>query len=343
MINLSHSNVFYTFAILSLLFLSCSDDNESPELPDLQIYLDRFEEEAKLRGYDLDLSVVEAVYVDEIVMRDETFCGYGYNNYENTSQRKIEISTSCGWAGKNDIARENLFFHEIGHAFLNRNHDESQLCDGFPLSIMTTSFNGWSIYSEKETEKRAYYISELIDKMASTDKCIDYKKNWVNDSAVYRYTEEDSSWSFIGSNETIIGTTGRGDSVGNDFLSMELSTGNQTEIIGKWVSNIYDFSIPECAEVTFRVTMNSDELVGKGAYISLKAYHTPLEREGANLEPYLKVSTEDNPVSGKLINYTEEVTIPCFSRKTSALSLIIWVKNKNNGKISFKDVELVVK
>jgi hypothetical protein len=96
--------------------------------------------------------------VDEIKMGDDTFCGYGYINYDGYGLRRIEISLSsnCGWEKRSDIERENLFFQEIGHAFFNRFHEDSWHCDGSPLSIMTAYTDNWKIYTETEEEKRAY-------------------------------------------------------------------------------------------------------------------------------------------------------------------------------------------
>ena len=39
------------FVVLSLVVLGCDEKGELPKYPDLRIYLDRFEEEAKARGY----------------------------------------------------------------------------------------------------------------------------------------------------------------------------------------------------------------------------------------------------------------------------------------------------
>ena len=70
--------------------------------------------------------------MDEVVVNNVTYCGYGYNSYGGTGLRRIEISraVSCGWLTLSDIERENFIFHEIGHAFFNRGHDDMMLCDG---------------------------------------------------------------------------------------------------------------------------------------------------------------------------------------------------------------------
>ena len=333
-------NVAYLFSLLSLIFLGCQedDDNESPSLPDLNGYLQRFEEEARLRGYDFDLSGIETAYVDEI-MGDDTFCGYGYINYDGNGLRRIEISLAprCGWEKRSDIERENLFFHEIGHAFFNRYHDESKLCDGSPLSIMISTTDGWKIYSESEKEKRAYYISELIDRMAAhQDQCIDYARSWSNDSVFYQYTQEDTAWFFV--------DDGVFPGISNpaDDLSIEITPGNNTESSTNLYKRFDHPNIPECTEVTLRVTMNSEQLTGTGAAISIRAFHAPVGKEGAQTEEYMFLTTTENPVAGPLDNYVEELTIPCYSRNTTYLVVFLRLMPGTEGKVSFEDVQLVV-
>ncbi|MEM9671701.1 MAG: hypothetical protein AAF992_03855 [Bacteroidota bacterium] len=327
--------------LFSLFFLACQDDNDAPTLPDLTTYLDRFEEEARQRGYNLELSDVDVAYVDEIEINGNTFCSFGYSNFNNTGTRRIEISTasSCGWMERSDIERENFFFHELGHAFLNRPNDESLLCDGSPLSIMN-SFNTWNTYENEE--ERAYYISELIDRTAALDQCIDYEQGWVNDSVFYQFTPNDQSWVFTswdgayaGSVSTATGSTG-------GRISLALVPGSITEESGRWLRQINTPNIPECADVTFRVTMNSEELVGPGAAISIRAFHAPLGTEGAQTEEYLFLTTTETPVNGKLDNYVEELTIPCYSRSTTFIVLFLRLMAGTEGEVSFENIELVV-
>jgi hypothetical protein len=334
----------FLLSLLSLFFLACQDDDEDSALPDLTIYLDRFEEEARQRGYDLDLSDVEVAYVDEIEINGEPFCGRGYSNYNGNGTRRIEISTAdfCGWQERSDTERENLFFHEIGHAFFNRGHDESLLCDGSPLSIMSSTTNGWRIYEEAEEEKRAYYISELIDRMAALDQCIDYEQGWVNDSVFYQFTTEDEAWVLTSWDGAYTGTVSSGDGTGGDQISLALNPGSLTDESGRWYRRIDNPNIPECADVTLRVTMNSEELVGTGAAISIRAFHAPLGAEGAQTEEYLYLTTTEAPVSGKLDNYVEELTIPCYSRSTTFIVLFLRLMAGTEGEVSFENIELVV-
>jgi hypothetical protein len=333
----------YLLSLLSLFVFSCIDTNERPSLPDLDIYLERFEQEAQLRGYDFDLSALETAYLDEITVGDNTYCGYSYFDYDGSGLRRIEISTSvdCAWIYRSDIERENLFFHEIGHAFFNRWHDESKLCDGSPLSIMASIPSNFKIYTE--VNKRNYYISELIDKTANLNQCIDYKDGWVNDSVFYQYTIEDYSWVFNSHEGNYIGYGSlENDSIGAS-IDIERAARSTTKKHGVYIRYIRTLNIPECSEVTLKVTMNSNMLTGTGAAIAIKAFHSTVEKEGANSKQSLSLSTTGNPIAGELNNHVEELTIPCYSRKTSHIILFLYLMSGTEGKVSFNNIKLVVK
>lgn len=325
--------------------LACQEDSEEPSLPDLNTYLERFEEEARLRGYDFDLSGVETAYMDELKVGGQTYCGYGYSNYRGTGIRRIEISTSasCNWEARSETERENFFFHEIGHAFFNRGHDESRLCDGSPLSLMNSTTNVWGIYDETEEEKKDYYINELIDKMAALEQCIDYERGWVNDSVFYQYTASDTSWVFDALDGNYIGTSSATDNLEGEAITLELNPGSITDESGRWFRRIDNPNIPECTDVTLSVRMNSEQLNGTGAAISIRAFHAPAGRNGAQSEEYLYLTTTDAPVAGQLNDYVEELTIPCYSRKTTFIVLFLRLMAGTEGKVSFEDIQLTVK
>lgn len=259
--------------------------------------------------------------------------------------RRIEISTTgyCGWANSSDIERENLFFHEIGHAFLSRSHDESLLCDGSPLSIMTTTGNTWPIYSETEGDKRAYYISELIDKMAALDQCIDYQHEWINDFLYYQYMYQEDAWIFDSRDEHYTGVQSPANNVKSDAISIELIPGKTTDKGGRWFRRIDNPNIPECADVSLKVTMNSEMLTGVGAAISIRAFHAPVGKYGTQDEEYLYLTTTDAPVAGKLDNHVQELTIPCYSRKTTFIVLFLRLMGGTEGEVTFEDIQLTVK
>lgn len=334
------SLIQFTFMLfLMSIALSCTEDDATSDYPDLTNYLDRFEQEAAKLGYDFDLSKVQAVYVDEIKINDQTYCGYGYSNYDGAGLRRIEISKSsaCNWASKTDIERENLFFHEIGHAFLQRSHDETKQCDGSPLSLMNSTGNSWRIYGDNEEEKRTYYISELIDPLVALDQCIAYGQDFNVNPVLYTYTKDDEGWFFDS-----IGGIYSGEQGSDNTLSIATSPTSNTNKNGYWYKQFLAPAIPECAEVKLKVRMNSTMLTGKGAAISIRAYQAPLGREGSYTD-LLRVTTENNPATGQLVDHTEELSIPCYTRKITYLVIFVVMLGETKGEVVFDEIEIVVK
>jgi hypothetical protein len=169
------------------------------------------------------------------------------------------------------------------------------------------------------------------------DECIDYARSWSNDSVYYHYTQEDTDWWFV--NDNVF----PGISNPADDLSIEISPGNKTEHSTNLYKRFDHPNIPECAEVTLRVTMNSEQLTGSGAAISIRAFQSTVGKVGAQTEEYMFLTTTDAPVSGKLDQYVEEITIPCFTRNTTYMVVFLRLMPGTEGKVSFEDVELVVK
>ena len=282
---------------------------------------------------------MEAEYVDRIETPDDNFCGMGFSNFFNNNVRRIDISTdpSCNWASLTDIQRERLFFHEIGHAFLNQGHDEAELCDGSPLSLMTTQIV--NTYSGT-TEKRDYYISELIDRVAATEECIRYPQTFSTNPTFYRAFEGDDLWRFYEDNNDYTGTIDQSTDEGFHF-SIASST-NSNDKNGYWFRTFTYPNFPECADVTFRATINAEELTGPGVALSVRAYHAPVGTTGVQTEQYVRISNGENPITGKLENYTQELTLPCFSRKTSYIVVFLVMLSGTSGEAEFTDVEVIV-
>jgi hypothetical protein len=88
--------------------------------------------------------------------------------------------------------------------------------------------------------------------------------------------------------------------------------------------------------------MNSEQLTGNGAAISIRAFHSPVGKGGAQTEEYLFLTTTEKPVAGPLNNFVEELTIPCYSRNTTYLVVFLRLMAGTEGKVSFEDVQLIV-
>jgi hypothetical protein len=321
---------------LAFLFSTC-DEDKNEAYPDLKRYLIRFQEEAVKRGYDVDLSSIQAVYVDEIKKQNKPYCGYGYFNYDGNGLKRIEVSKAniCGWATLSDLERENLFFHETGHAFLGRPHDEAKRCDGTPVSLMcTTSANQYKIYAAGESDKRDYYIDELLDKMIGVGQCI-ISQDFASSPTFYANSSRDDTWFFYSSKGAYTGTH-------SDVLTISASPPSTTNENGYWLRAFNCPNIPECAEVKVRMTLSSTNLTGKGVGIAIRVYDTAIGKNGAIVKQSEFYTTEDKPVSGQLNDVVQELTIPCFTRKTITIYIFGAMLAGTSGDVTFKDIQVLV-
>lgn len=155
-----------------VLVLGCSkDDDFVPEYnvpDDLQHFIDTFVSEAASRGFTYEVENLIIEYDDSF---SDQFCGQCNSVAPNSAVQKvikINPTIDCWFSAEE---REAFFFHELGHCFLRRLHDDSLLPNGDPKSLMVTS--NLAVYSpciypvENEpcnnTFKRLYYLDELFD------------------------------------------------------------------------------------------------------------------------------------------------------------------------------------
>jgi hypothetical protein len=153
---------------------ACNHDDQGSftgvyEVPEeLQHIVDTFIYEAGIRGHELAITNLIIRFDDGI---DETVCG-DCNSLSDDEQKIIRIKTMPFACYFTNEQLEALVIHEMGHCVLGREHNDEQLPNGDPKSIMTTSDIG--IYSSclydlggnedcNFTHKRTYYMNELFD------------------------------------------------------------------------------------------------------------------------------------------------------------------------------------
>ncbi|TVP49720.1 MAG: hypothetical protein EA341_08920 [Mongoliibacter sp.] len=342
---------YFKLLLITTLFIgiiSCeSTDDPDPtpvheEFPDLQMFVDRFVEEAQLRGLNLNLSGIDAIYVDEVRRNDQVYCGYGYINHPQTGRRTVEISrtSNCNWASLSDIQRENLFFHEMGHAILNLPHDNTLKCDGRPLSLMTDEFNIFEIYKEGEEELRTYYIDELFDRLAANEQCIDFGQDFSQDPVFLTNDLSDPFWNFSNDNNNYQVSRGVHDESGIPYLGIS-SEGNG-ENTGYIFKQLEVPNIPEGASVILRTKVNAEDLQGPGVAIALRMYETEIGNTGATTVETSFLTTENNPVGGTLEDHVLEITLPSFTRKTIFMIPFAVMMPGTEGAAFFDDFEILV-
>jgi hypothetical protein len=333
--------VIFIGLLITTFSFSCDekvDPQPSPvAFPPLTEFSSRFVAEAKARGYNPDLSDMDITYVDErISFNGRTFCGYGFISHPITGKRTVLISKSpdCGWASLSDLKREQFFFHEIGHAFLNLRHDESLLCDGKPSTLMNSNVDKYDYYSGS-SEAKKYYLDELFDRLKANSQCLQFQ-DWKTNPVFYKHAAGSSDWFFSNSKETMAGSR-----PGNS-LKISSIEGRTSQESGYWFTQIDVPNIPEGSKVTLRTKVNAQNLTGPGIAIALRVYESDIQNKGAQFRESLLLTTEASPVSGNLNNHVLQLSIPKFTRKTIYLIPFAVMMPGTKGEATFDEFEIVV-
>ncbi len=175
---LSKKNLsFYSIIFCTLcLFTACQRDAiadlaEAPAEPEtrtfpdvderLWSYFERFETEGQARGFDVDLvasrisGVIEDLDGEHIAGQCTTF-----GNFRPGS---VTIDSEF-WEASNDLFKEFIIFHELGHCYLDRDHREDAFSNGRCVSIMRSGT--LDCRDNYNVATRAAYISELFEPSA---------------------------------------------------------------------------------------------------------------------------------------------------------------------------------
>lgn len=148
------------FIVILTLLASCQKGADTAPAISVEVafqaYFDRFEAEGALRGLDINLAAtpIGAVFSEELAAGQAGLC----TQYTSGISR-IEIRPAA-WSAANDLEREHLIFHELGHCYLGRAHDDAKDAAGFCLSIMQSG-SGDCRYNYRN-RTRAAYLDELF-------------------------------------------------------------------------------------------------------------------------------------------------------------------------------------
>lgn len=134
---------------LSSCFYSGMDDDYQSIDSELRPYVNTFVLEAQERGITVDISRLK-LHFGDLNGEAEGRCNH------NTHQVLID----SGHWGKTQ-GKEELIFHELGHLYLHRDHEESKI-GRYYKSIMAGVGDG--NYERKDrTYQRPYYLDELFN------------------------------------------------------------------------------------------------------------------------------------------------------------------------------------
>lgn len=140
--------------------MSCTDEDPGYNFDtdvdvEVQPFMLSFQEEASLRGLDLDWDDFE---VGVQLVDIETNAVGRCLTYSNQS-RIIELDESY-WSAQSDLDKEFVIFHELGHCILERAHLDEADTGGTCISIMHSDDivcrNGYNLST------RESYLDELF-------------------------------------------------------------------------------------------------------------------------------------------------------------------------------------
>ena len=150
--------------LFTVFFVVACNDQHSYNVPtDVSKYVLQFESEAAKRNKNFDFST-SGLIIEFTDLKDNTA---GLCHYEQPI--RIEIDSiywnAIGKTAGAELMRENLIFHELGHGFLKRPHNNDVLENGDWKSIMCggekVNNRSWNI--NYRGLRREYYLDELFN------------------------------------------------------------------------------------------------------------------------------------------------------------------------------------
>ena len=159
--------ILVSFCLL-LFFSSCNEDDSISNIlpdermfpnvhPDLWDYYERFENEAAERGIEIDL-VAEGVTGAILEIEQDRVAGSCAFGSHISNHVTIDLEF---WNRSNDVSKEFVVFHELGHCSLHREHREDAMVDGTCASIMRSGIE--DCFDNYRFSTRTAYLDELFD------------------------------------------------------------------------------------------------------------------------------------------------------------------------------------
>lgn len=172
---------FFVASLLLLLITSCADQPEEFQLeldlfgdpieivweqtekeypnvePKLWLFFQRFEKAAAERGLNFDLNEANiTASIDYIENGSAGAC----TMTNNQTIHHIIIDANF-WTEATDGMIELIIFHELGHCFLEREHNDEKFNNGVCKSIMRSKIS--YCLDNYTTNTRNYYLNELFE------------------------------------------------------------------------------------------------------------------------------------------------------------------------------------
>lgn len=158
-------NITYRFSWILLLavqvaFLSCGKDEpiERYVQPSLVPYFDRFVAQGILRGVLVDLEELHVSGYIRLITEPDVIGQCAHSD----SEPNTVIIDKVYWDKANDLQREFVVFHELGHCALNRGHLDDADNQGNCISIMNSGTGACNVLYT--SANRSQMLDELFMK-----------------------------------------------------------------------------------------------------------------------------------------------------------------------------------
>lgn len=310
--------------IITFILIGCKKDDvpvPAEIQDDFKIYVDRFISEGSKRGVKVDLSGYKVSYGDTL----KYYCGYAFYD-----KKQVIIRYDC-WQGLTDLDKEILMFHELGHAYLGRNHNNNLLENG---DYKTMMFNGnqFGLYAEYSIEKRKYYLDELFNSSISSPVWA-VQKNTPKIIFQDSISTASNNWTFINTANSL--QIGELSSEVFSSASKSLSIrATSPSTLSYWVSRLTPQNIKQSTKLTLTVKIKLDEVTDGGVYIAL--------RGDDNSNNFFFNTTRGNK---KIIGTTDfveySVDVPYYIDATKKISVFLIMDSRAIGTVYFDDVTLI--
>ncbi len=134
---------------------SCNPEPEVLIDSNLQPYVDRFVEEAAQRNMAIDF---EELGIE--IRLENLDPGVAGQCYTRSESGNLIVIDRVIWLSKDDLEKEWLLFHELGHCQLGRSHEDETDTAGFCKSIMHSSAEVCNMNEDESL--RSIYLDELF-------------------------------------------------------------------------------------------------------------------------------------------------------------------------------------
>lgn len=323
-----------------LIWISCfsSLDSFNQDLansePELLDFLDAFEAEAAARNATLPpLERFHMTFVSDL----GDFCGFGWWNYDGRGTRRVEIeNTERCWLSYDEDQKEQLMYHEFGHALLSRPHIDTSLPNGQPMSLMCGECDQTRIYYHPRMKD--YYLDELFD----TDTPL---PDWVtNENFVRSAYEEDfesttNEWEhfIFGDDDNTSGWEVNADQDGEDNRALRVTTSTpavfESNILVLDRFDISDF--PECASLKASVTLKYERPLAAELTLGLSLR----EREGETFNRFA-IHQQEFKSTTDLTEQTLTSEIYCLPEKTDVVTVSVRIRTLAQVDLLIDDVSV---